>query len=143
MKHNETTIRVLYKDTDQMGVAYYANYFVWFEIGRTEFLRDLGMTYKDLEQNSIFLPVTEAYCKYRYPARYDEELRVVTRLNMLEQVRLGFYYELIRVYDGRALAEGETTHAFVNEKGKPVVLRKQNPFLWKILLEKVQENIES
>lgn len=143
MKYNETIIRVRYKDTDQMGVAYYANYLIWFEIGRTEFLRDLGMSYKDLEQNSLYLPVTEAYCKYRSPARYDEELRITTRLNMLEQVRLGFYYDISRAVDNKLLAEGETTHAFLNEKGKPVVLRKQNPFLWRMLLDKVQDNIES
>ncbi len=139
MKQSETTVRVRYKDTDQMGVVYYANYFIWFEVGRTEFLRDLGMSYKDLEQNELFLPVIEAYCKYKLPARYDDPLRVITRLHFIQEVRLGFQYEIIHAETGEFLVQGETTHAFVNKNGKPVVLRKQNPFLWRILKDQVQE----
>lgn len=139
MKHNETTVRVRYKDTDQMGVAYYANYFVWFEVGRCEYFRGLGMSYRDLEQNEIFLPVIEAFCKYKSPARYDDLLRVVTRLNFLEDVKLGFYYEIFHLGKNTLLANGETIHAFVNRKGKPIVLRKHNPFFWRIMKEKVLE----
>lgn len=136
MKHSETITRVRYKDTDQMGVAYYANYFIWFEVGRSEFFRGLGMSYKTLEQNEIFLPVIEAYCKYKYPARYDDELKIKTRLNVLQEVKLAFQYEILLSENNKLLVVGETTHAFVNKKGKPVVLRKHNPFLWKSLLEK-------
>ncbi|MDO9536675.1 MAG: thioesterase family protein [Bacillota bacterium] len=139
MKHNETIIRVRYKDTDQMGVAYYANYFIWFEVGRCEFFRGLGMSYKNLEQNEIFLPVIEAYCKYKYPARYDDELKINTRLNVLQEVKLAFQYEILSVEKNKLLVVGETTHAFVNKRGKPVVLRKHNPFLWKSLQEKTIE----
>jgi acyl-CoA thioester hydrolase len=136
VKHSETITRVRYKDTDQMGVAYYANYFIWFEVGRSEFFRGLGMSYKTLEQNEIFLPVIEAYCKYKYPARYDDELKIKTRLNVLQEVKLAFQYEILLSENNKLLVVGETTHAFVNKKGKPVVLRKHNPFLWKSLLEK-------
>lgn len=139
MKHNETKIRVRYKDTDQMGVAYYANYFIWFEVGRSEYFRGLGMSYKYLEQNEIFLPVIEAYCKYKYPARYDDELKIITRLNFLREVKLGFQYEILSAEKNKLLVVGETIHAFVNKRGKPLVLRKQNPFLWKILQEKAIE----
>ncbi len=139
MKQSETLVRVRYKDTDQMGVAYYANYFIWFEVGRTEMLRSLGMSYKDMEQNELFMPVIEAYCKYKHPARYDDPLKVSTRLQFLQEVRLGFQYEIMHAETEQLLVRGETTHAFVNSMGKPVVLRKQNPFIWKMLKEQVHE----
>lgn len=136
MRHVETFLRVRYKDTDQMGLVYYANYFVWFEVGRAEYLRSLGMSYKSLEQSEIFLPVIEAYCEYKFPARYDDELRVVAAIKMLQEVKLGFQYEIYKVdNEDVLLAKGETTHAFVNTKGRPLVLRKQNPFLWRLLKE--------
>jgi len=121
-----------------MGVVYYANYFIWFEVGRSEFFRSLGMSYKYLEQNGILLPVIETYCSYKYPARYDELLKIVTRLHSLEVVKLGFQYEIMNVETEKLLARGETTHAFVNKQGKPVVLRKQNPFLWRLIKDKLQ-----
>ncbi len=137
MKQVEAFVRVRYKDTDQMGLVYYANYFVWFEVGRCEFLRALGMSYKSLEQNEIFLPVIEAYCAYKHPARYDDELRVVTSLKTLQEVKLGFHYDIYKLdrenKEGILLVSGETMHAFVNKKGRPLVLRKQNPFLWRML----------
>lgn len=140
MKHVETFLRVRYKDTDQMGLVYYANYFVWFEVGRSEFLRSLGMSYKSLEQSEIFLPVIEAYCEYKFPARYDDELKVVAALKMLQEVRLGFQYDIFKTgEEDTLLASGETIHAFVNQKGRPLVLRKQNPFLWRLLKEASQE----
>lgn len=136
MKQVEAFLRVRYKDTDQMGLVYYANYFVWFEVGRAEFLRSLGMSYKNLEQSEIFLPVIEAYCEYKFPARYDDELRVVVALKMLQEVRLGFQYDIFKVGEKEILlASGETVHAFVNQKGRPLVVRKQNPFLWRLLKE--------
>ncbi len=139
MKQSETLVRVRYKDTDQMGVVYYANYFIWFEVGRTEFMRALGMSYKDMEHNELYLPVIEAYCKYKHPARYDDQLKVITRLQFLQEVRLGFQYEIILAETGELLAQGETSHAFVNKNGKPVVLRKQSPFFWRIFKEQVLE----
>lgn len=142
MKEHDVTVRVRYKETDQMGVAYYANYFVWFEVGRCEFFRGLGMSYRELERSEIFLPVIEASCKYKFPARYDDLLRITTRLSLLKNVKLGFHYEIFSQEKDKMLATGETMHAFVNRKGKPVVLRKQNPFFWRILQEKVIEGKE-
>ncbi len=131
MRRNETKLRVRYKETDAMGIAYYANYFVWFEIGRAEWLRALGLTYRELEKSGLFLPAIKASCDYRYPARYDDELLVVTLLESLRAARISFQYE-VRC-DGRLLARGSTEHAFVNGEGRPVALRKKNPFLWKKL----------
>ncbi|NMB41677.1 MAG: acyl-CoA thioesterase [Firmicutes bacterium] len=135
MKQSDTTVRVRYKDTDQMGMAYYANYFVWFEVGRCEFFRDLEMSYKDMERSKIFLPVIEAFCKYKHPARYDDLLQITTRLSFLKNVKLGFHYEIFNKETDTLLVTGETVHAFVNQKGRPIVLRKQNPFFWRILQE--------
>lgn len=143
MKYSETTLRVRYKDTDQMGVVYYANYFIWFEVGRSDFFRAMGMDYKYLEQNEIFLPVVEAYCRYKYPARYDDLLRITTRLNFLQEVKLGFKYEITDAERETLLAWGQTTHAFVNKSGKPIALRKQNPFFFKLIKDKVQEEKET
>jgi acyl-CoA thioester hydrolase len=137
VKHHETFVRVRYKDTDQMGVAYYANYFVWFEVGRCEFFRELGMTYKEMEKDEILLPVIEASCKYKYPSRYDDLLRITTRLVLLKNVKLGFHYEIFNMGKGTISVTGETVHAFVNKKGRPIVLRKKNPFYWRILKEKM------
>lgn len=133
MRRNETRIRVRYKDTDAMGIAYYANYFVWFEIGRTEWLRALGLSYRDLEKSGLFLPAIKASCEYLSPARYDDELIVITIVESLRAVKVSFIYE-VRCAE-RLLARGSTEHAFVNEKGRPMALPKKSPFLWKKLCQ--------
>lgn len=142
MKSSETFIRVRYEETDQMGVVYYAKYFVWFEVGRSEFFRGIGMPYVDFEKNDILLPVIQAYAEYKAPARYDDLVRVVTRVSSLNDVRLAFHYEIFRNEDNRLLVLGGTEHAFVNSDGRPVVLKKHNPFLWRRLLEAAGEQQE-
>lgn len=137
MQNNETKIRVRYKDTDQMGVVYYANYLVWFEVGRTELIRNLGMSYRDFEKNEIYLPVLKVSCEYKSPARYDDEITIVTRVESLGEVRLVFSYEIRR--DKELLAWGSTEHAFINTRGRPLVLRKSNPFLWGRLCKALQD----
>jgi len=129
----ETRVRVRYQETDQMGMAYHANYLVWFEVGRTEYFRELGLPYKEFEKNNLYLPVINVYCEFRKPALYDDLLTVTTRVDSLQEVRLSFVYEVIR--EEETLARGNTEHAFVNHQGKPVVLRKQSPFLWKRIHE--------
>lgn len=143
MNYNEVIQRVRYKDTDQMGVVYYANYFIWFEVGRSEFFRAMGMDYKYLEQNEIFLPVIEAYCQYKYPARYDDLIKITTKLNFLQEVKLGFQYEITLAERETLLVTGQTTHAFVNKDGKPLALRKRNPFFWRLIKDKIQEEKEA
>jgi acyl-CoA thioester hydrolase len=108
---NETRVRVRYAETDQMGVVYHANHFIWFEIGRVEFLRQLGFSYKDMEAaDGCFIAVVDARCRYKAPARYDEEILVRTHLKNVRESVIHFGYELIRANDGALLAEGETTH---------------------------------
>lgn len=110
-----TRIRVRYPETDRMGVAYHANYLVWFEIGRTEWLRERGAHYGRLEeQDDVFLPVVELGVRYRSPAAYDDELELETRLEQVGGSRVRFSYRLLSAADGRELATGFTVHATVD-----------------------------
>ncbi|MFZ0952466.1 MAG: thioesterase family protein [Candidatus Sulfotelmatobacter sp.] len=108
---NETRLRVRYAETDQMGVVYHSNHFIWFEVGRVELLRQLGFSYRDMEsKDGRFIAVAEAKCRYRAPVRYDEEVLVRTQLLNVRKSVIHFGYELLRPADGALLAEGETTH---------------------------------
>ena len=113
------SIRVRYAETDKMGVVYHANYFIWFEIGRCELLRAIGRSYRDMESAGIVLPVIEAHCEYKSPARYDDELQVKTRGKLLSPARVEFRYEISRPADGAVNAVGRTVHVAVGAHGKP------------------------
>lgn len=115
---SELDIRVRYAETDQMRVAHHAGYLVWFEAGRTEYIRACGRSYAELEEDGWLLVVIEAHCRYRHPARYDEILKLRTRLQDLGPVRLTFGYELVRAVDGVVLADGWTVHAAVDRRGR-------------------------
>jgi acyl-CoA thioester hydrolase len=113
----ETKLRVRYAETDRMGVVYHSNYLVWMEVGRVELLRELGFDYKRMEEDQdIGIAVVEARMRYKAPARYDDEIRVQTRVKHLRGVVVQFGYEMLRAADGLLLAEGETTHIAVNAK---------------------------
>jgi len=115
-----TPIRVRYAETDQMRIAYHANYLAWFEVGRCEWLRDLGCSYRALEErDGVMLPVIEASCRYRIPARYDDELEIRARGVLLSPARVRFDYQVVRQEDGAVLAEGHTTHASTDLGGRP------------------------
>jgi acyl-CoA thioester hydrolase len=108
---NETRLRVRYAETDKMGVVYHGNYFVWFEVGRVELLRQMGFCYRDMEvEEGICIAVVEAQCRYRAPVRYDEEVVVRTQLLQAKEKVLRFRYALRRAEDNTLLAEAETTH---------------------------------
>jgi acyl-CoA thioester hydrolase len=110
---------VRYAETDKMGVVYYANYFVWFEIGRTDLLRLSGWTYRDMETEGFALPVVEAHCQYRQSARYDDELEIATTGTLLSPVRVRFDYQVVRAAEDVVLAVGHTVHASLDSNGKP------------------------
>ena len=115
----EVTIRVRYAETDQMGVVYHANYFVWFEVGRVEFLRAMGFSYREMEENdACFIAVVDARCRYKAPAHYDDEITVRTTLRNVRESVIHFGYELIRASDGTLLAEGETMHVVTDAEMK-------------------------
>ncbi len=112
-------LRVRYQETDQMGVVYYANHLVWFEIARTEFFRTKGVEYRKLEEeDKIFIPVVEAYCRYRKPLRYDDLVTVTAQLTEVGMTRATFTYEVKR--GGELAATGSTKHAFIDDKGVPI-----------------------
>lgn len=125
---NQTTcqIRVRYAETDGMGVVYYGNYLTWFEVGRTDLLRQLGESYREIEENErIHLPVVEAHCRYHKPARYDDLVDIVTRASRPSRARLQFDYELSRAQDGVLLASGTTLHVAVGRDGRPCRLPRK------------------
>jgi acyl-CoA thioester hydrolase len=120
---NETRLRVRYAETDQMGVVYHSNHFIWFEVGRVELLRQLGFSYRDMEaKDNCFIAVAEAKCRYRAPVRYDEEILVRTQLLNVRDAVIHFGYELRRAEDGTLLADGETTHIVTNADMKITAL---------------------
>jgi acyl-CoA thioester hydrolase len=112
-------VRVRYAETDAMGIVYYANYLVWFEVGRTDLLRGAGWSYREMEADGYKLPVLEAGCVYRQPARYDDELEVRTTGTLVSPVRLKFTYDVVRKADGAQLATGHTIHAAIDRGGRP------------------------
>ncbi len=119
MKHAEITVRVRYQETDQMGFVYYSNYFVYFEMGRIEYLRNLGFPYSELEKESIFLAVVEAHCKYRSPARFDDLLIIKTWLSKMKNASVEFCYEIRRKGEEKLIAEGSTVLACLDENRRP------------------------
>jgi acyl-CoA thioester hydrolase len=119
MPTTTTRLRVRYAETDQMGVAYYANYLVWFEVARTDFLRQLGWTYREMEAGGVFLPVIEAHCEYKRPARYDDELVIGTSGRLVSGVRLTFEYVVTVAGRTDVVATGYTAHAATDPAGKP------------------------
>jgi acyl-CoA thioester hydrolase len=119
MPSSVSTVRVRYAETDKMGVVYYANYFVWFEVARAELLRSLGWSYREMEHAGVALPVIEAHCAYHRAAQYDDELDVRAEGSMLSPVRMRFTYEVVRRKDDTLAASGHTVHAAVDAKGRP------------------------
>ena len=115
----ETTFRVRYAETDQMGVVYHSNFVIWFEVGRVELMRQLGFRYRDMEQqDNCHIPVADLHVRYKEPAYYDDEIVVRTRLADVHRSLLRFRYEVLRAADRKLIAEGETTHVVVDDKLK-------------------------
>ena len=136
---NETEIRVVYADTDAMGVVYYANYIKWFEVGRTEFLRHLGYPYKRIEEENTWLPVAEAHCKYKTPARYDDLLVIRTWCSLLKASTVEMSYEIIKKETGEVCVTGSTKHAVTSSEMKPINFKKLNPGLHAMVAEAMEK----
>lgn len=115
---NVTSYRVIYGDTDKMGVVYYANYLRWFERGRSEFLRECGVPYGEIEARGIHFPVVEVNCRYAQPARYEDLILIETRLDSVSRASLIFTYRILRSEDEAPLATGSTKHACINAAAK-------------------------
>jgi len=118
--YTETTIRVRYAETDQMGVVYYGNYFTWFEIGRVELCRQLGFEYKRMEmEDDSFIVVADAHCRYKRPARFDDLLAIRTKIAESQRRTVRFDYEIVNHASGELLATGDTLHVICDRLGKP------------------------
>jgi acyl-CoA thioester hydrolase len=139
LKH-QTTYRVIYGDTDKMGIAYYGNYLRWFEIGRTEMIRSWGLPYKSLEDKGIFLPVSEAFCKFLVPAQYDDILVIQTTLDTGVKAGLKFDYEVYSQLDEKLLTTGYTKHAFMDQQGRVV---RPPKFLRELINRHIQQTLPS
>ena len=120
-ERHETLVRVRYAETDKMGIVYYANYLIWFEIGRAEYCRARGFSYSEMEEtDDAFLVVAESYCRYKAPAYYDDDLVVRTHVTELRRRSVRFGYEVVRLSDGTIIAEGETGHVVTNADGRVI-----------------------
>ena len=119
MRIHEIKTRVRYQETDQMGVVYYANFFVYFEMGRTEYLRNLGLPYSELEKEQVYFPVTEAHCRFRSPAYYDDILVIQTWISEIKHATIEFSYKVLRESDNNIVVEGCTKLACLNASRKP------------------------
>lgn len=130
---SESRFRVRYAETDQMGVVYYANYYVWMEIGRTDYCRQLGFAYREMEErHGAFLVVAESTCRYKAAARYDDEILVRTWIQRFQRRTAKFAYEILHAESGKLLATGETTHVVTNRHGHPTSFPEE----YRRLLEK-------
>jgi acyl-CoA thioester hydrolase len=143
-------LRVRYQETDQMGVVYHTNYLNWFEIGRTEWIRAMGITYKELERRGLLLPLTDAEIKFSLPARYDDQVTIYTKMSEYSNVRVKFCSEIRRHTEpsqtnekskwvtvpepsGELLVSGITRHVWVNRAWKAVRIDKEAPDLYQII----------
>jgi len=123
IEYHDATVRVRYAETDQMGVVYHANYLVWFEVGRVELIRALGIEYKHMEkEDDCHIVVADAHCRYLQSAKYDEVLRIRTRIAESRNRIVKFSYEVFREPDDKLLAIGETTHIICGSNGRPKLL---------------------
>ncbi|MFA5143120.1 MAG: thioesterase family protein [Candidatus Omnitrophota bacterium] len=118
MKKYETTIRVRYQETDNMGVVYYGNYLTWFEVARTEYLRALGLVYRELEEKGMYLMVAGVSCRYKSPARYDDLVRIETWVSGMKNSSMKFDYNLY--VGGKLIATGDSVHVFTNKAARPI-----------------------
>jgi acyl-CoA thioester hydrolase len=122
MHCSESRIRVRYAETDQMGVVYYANYLVWMEVARVDYCRQIGFEYRDMEADGAVLAVTDVKCQYRASARFDDEVRILTRVTEARSRSIRFAYEMRHAGNDQLLARGETLHAVCDHAGKMIRL---------------------
>lgn len=124
---NEAKVKVRYAETDKMGVVYHSNYLIYFEIGRTEFINKCGMSYIEMEELGIMIPLLESSCKYIQGAKYADELIVRTWIEELSAAKVRFNYSIVREMDGKEITKGSTLHVFVDNNFKIINLKRKFP----------------
>ena len=130
---NEAKIKVRYAETDKMGIVYHSNYLIYFEIGRTEFINECGISYIEMEKMGIMIPLLESNCKYVQGAKYADELTVKTWIEELSAAKVRFSYSIIRESDGKEITRGNTLHVFVDNGFKIINLKKKFPEIMSML----------
>lgn len=139
MFFTETELTVRYAETDQMGIVHHSNYPIWFEAGRTEFVKKLGISYSEIEERGILLPLIELKCSYKGYAKYEDKIVVKTCIKEMTQTKVIFYYEVYKKGLSDPITTGETVHVWTNKDIKPVSLKKKCPDIYGILLKAVDE----
>lgn len=136
---SETKFTVRYAETDQMGIVHHSNYPVWFEAGRTDFIKKMGMPYSKIEANGCLLPLVELKCNFKGAARYEDEVVVKTSVKELTVARVVFYYEVYKNGEESCITSGETIHAFTNRELRPINLKKHAPSVYELLNSAVDD----
>lgn len=134
---NETRLTVRYAETDMMGIVHHSRYYPWFEVARTEFIKNSGMSYSEMERNGILLPLTETGAKYHGGLRYEDEVLIKCKLIKLSVARCEFEYEVYKLPEMKLMTTGRTAHGFVNSEFVPINLKKLHPDLWEKLSDLV------
>lgn len=129
----ETRLIARYSETDQMGIIHHSHYSVWFEAGRLDFLKKVGISNIDIEEKGILLPLYEMNCKFKSPTRSEDEIIVITRLKQISRVRLCFSYQVINALNHKLLTTGETMHAWTDKALKPCNVEKEVPSIYSTL----------
>ncbi|HHV98165.1 MAG TPA: acyl-CoA thioesterase [Clostridiaceae bacterium] len=137
---SETQLIVRYAETDQMGIVHHSNYPIWFEAGRTDFIRELGMPYSAIEEEGILLPLIRLECHYKGFAKYEDEIKVKTSIKKLTYTRIIFYYEIYKNNEEKPITTGETEHAWTTRNLKPLNLKKHSSHIYDLLSGALQDN---
>lgn len=124
---SQTGLTVRYAETDQMGIVHHSNYPIWFEAGRTDFIRQMGMPYSKIEENGAMLPLLELKVIFKGSARYEDEIIIKTYIKEYTGIRLLFHYDVYKAGDEKVITQGETLHVWTNKSLKPVNIRKYRP----------------
>ena len=129
---NETSLKVRYVETDKMGIVHHSKYYVWFEVARDEFIEKLNITYKEMEDMGIMMPIIETHCKYIQGAKYGDEVLIKIHIEEITGVKVVFQYEVYRASDNQILATGNTVQAFVSSKEFRIInIKRKYPEIWK------------
>ncbi len=136
---SKTYLTVRYAETDMMGIVHHSRYYPWFEMARTDFIKKSGITYTEMENMGVLLPLTETGAKYIYGLKYEDEVMVTCKLTKLSVARCEFGYEVYKLPEMKLMSTGRTAHGFVNREFVPINLKKQYPDLWEKLTELLTE----
>lgn len=129
-----TKLTVRYSETDSMGVVHHSRYFPWFEVGRTEFFKTSGMSYREVEERGVLLPLLDCYAKFIKGARYQDDIWIEVELKQLGVAKCKFEYNVVRCSDGVLLARGYTTHGFTDKQFRPLNLKKKYPDIYSVMM---------